>query len=359
MKKTFLKGFFATLLLAAAFMLFGPSGKAAAATCTWTAGGSDDNFSTTSNWSGCGGLAPQNGDDLVFPVTASSVAPINDLSGRSFTSMTFNGVSASTYTVTGNALTITSAITDNSSATSASTSILTDITLGGTVTISGTHASTGGDALGFNNIALSTNNLTISTIHANVAGALSGSGSLALTSGGTLLVTSASPSYTGSMTVASGSYLAGGVINSLGSGAITVQSGGTASVGDSSSQSATFPNPITLAGTGLNSQGALIANIGTGGTLTLANVTLSADASIGTGGNNVVVQSLTRNGFVLSSTGGGTLTINESGSSTPTAPDAGIGLLRSNPAIVLAITLLCTATLLALAKGVHATQKRS
>src|SRR5665213_2738052 len=63
-------------------------------TCTWTGGGTDSNFSTAANWSGCNSAAPQpaDGDALIFDdTTATNVSPVNDLVGANFSSITFQG----------------------------------------------------------------------------------------------------------------------------------------------------------------------------------------------------------------------------------------------------------------------------
>jgi fibronectin-binding autotransporter adhesin len=77
---------------------------ASAATKTWT-GATDANWSTGGNWSPAG--TPATGDDLVFPAAAANQSPsTNDLApGTSFSSITISG---GTYSIDGNAITLTS-----------------------------------------------------------------------------------------------------------------------------------------------------------------------------------------------------------------------------------------------------------
>lgn len=72
------------------------SGKSAfAATKTWTGNGSDNNFSTSGNWSPSG--APTSGDDLIFNLASlgSHTTPTNDVTGLSINSITTNNGGAS------------------------------------------------------------------------------------------------------------------------------------------------------------------------------------------------------------------------------------------------------------------------
>jgi hypothetical protein len=91
-----------------------------AATCTWTGGGADNNWSTAANWDNCGGAhaIPQHGDDLVFPPGAARDVPTDDIVGLSIHTLQVTGLPASnlsysiqsesnaiSLTVTGGALT--------------------------------------------------------------------------------------------------------------------------------------------------------------------------------------------------------------------------------------------------------------
>jgi autotransporter-associated beta strand protein len=69
-------------------------GVAAGATCTWTGGGTNNNWSTAANWNNCGGAhaTPQNGDAIVFPSGASRPTPNDDIATLSLASVSINGV---------------------------------------------------------------------------------------------------------------------------------------------------------------------------------------------------------------------------------------------------------------------------
>lgn len=75
------------------------------ATSTWTGAGVSGVWSDANNWD----VAPQNGDDLVFPAGAAHLADsINDLTTvNSFASVT---IKAGGYTITGNAITVTGTV---------------------------------------------------------------------------------------------------------------------------------------------------------------------------------------------------------------------------------------------------------
>ncbi|HSX03013.1 MAG TPA: hypothetical protein VLI05_06940 [Candidatus Saccharimonadia bacterium] len=96
----------AALALTGGYLMV-PGAAAAANTCTWTGSGADANWATTGNWSGCGGVPPVNGDTIVFPNVASRKTNVNNLSGLSVVSLSVGGG----YTITGNALTVTDAMT--------------------------------------------------------------------------------------------------------------------------------------------------------------------------------------------------------------------------------------------------------
>lgn len=90
--------------------------SARAATSTWTGVGSNTNFSTAENWD----IAPalDGSDELVFPTSATgSHSPNNDLTNKSFVSVTFSGDTTGTnYVLSGNSFTLTGGITSNGSA---------------------------------------------------------------------------------------------------------------------------------------------------------------------------------------------------------------------------------------------------
>jgi autotransporter-associated beta strand protein len=82
-----------------------------AATCTWTGGGGDNNWSTAGNWDNCGGAhaIPQNGDQLIFPAGANRPTPVNDFPALIASRVDVTGLPAAgfSYTFTGNGITVT------------------------------------------------------------------------------------------------------------------------------------------------------------------------------------------------------------------------------------------------------------
>ncbi len=87
---------------------------ASAATVTWSGLGGDDMWSTGGNW--VGGVAPSAGDDLVFAGTT-RLTPTSDYgNATSFATITFDNT-AGAFTIGGNRIAITGAITNDSTAT--------------------------------------------------------------------------------------------------------------------------------------------------------------------------------------------------------------------------------------------------
>jgi fibronectin-binding autotransporter adhesin len=320
---------------------------AAGQNCTWTGGGGNANFSTSGNWSNCGGSAPGTGDNLIFDATATSLTPNNDMTGASFANVSFTGsFSSAGFTVSGNAFTITGGVTDNSTGTWTHT-FSAPVTFSGSQSISGTHATGGGPSLAFSGVVTITGGtLTINTIPVTFSGALSGSGGLTLSGSGSTSLTTAASGYSGAISIGSGSTLTSGVDGALGTGSITIASGGSLYI-NSTNTNVTMANAFTLAGTGVSNQGALNITLGTGvGTLTLSGaVTLTADTTIQPNGSTVnVTGTYTSNGHLLSASTG-TLNLPSSGTTTATSPKTGLAGVRSNPLLIFAVTAVAALTL--------------
>ncbi len=88
----------ATAVCAVIPLLFGLAGSASAATRTWTGAGPDTNASTATNWQG--GVAPADGDDLVFPSGVAQTTVTQDL-GVKFNSIAFATTGGAVYHVNG------------------------------------------------------------------------------------------------------------------------------------------------------------------------------------------------------------------------------------------------------------------
>ena len=73
---------------------------------TWDGGGADNLWTTAANW--VGDVAPQPGDDLVFPSGAARLTNANDFAvGTPIGSLRFTGFA---YDVTGNAIALSNGI---------------------------------------------------------------------------------------------------------------------------------------------------------------------------------------------------------------------------------------------------------
>lgn len=175
----------------AAFLLITQTGMAHAATRTWTGAdcpATDCNFSNTDNW--VGGVAPSNGDSLVFSNTGFTEALIadNDMTSASFVDITFSGSTEEIIEIDGNSFTLTGNI--NHSTTEAVLAVIqNDIVMSGSKTI---------DVDNIESIL-------------EIVGQLSGSGNIAKTGGdGALLLYGDNSSYTGTLTASAGNVFATG-----------------------------------------------------------------------------------------------------------------------------------------------------
>lgn len=148
-------------------------GRSTSAVLTWVGLGGDDNWSTAGNW---GGLAPINGDTLVF-AGSTRPAPVNNLVGLSVASLTVNtGVS---FNLTGNSISMAS----------------------GSVTTLGASAQTVALPL-----AITGTTLFPITPATTYSGLISGSGALTKSGAGALTLTAAN-TYTGTTTVSQGTLV--------------------------------------------------------------------------------------------------------------------------------------------------------
>lgn len=276
-----------------------PLASAAGQTCTWT-GATDLNFSTATNWSGCGGSTPTSGDDLVFDNTSLSdvVTLNNDMSGLVVGTISFTGTGVNYFAITGNGITINSGITENSAEAS---ELDVDITLGGDATFS--MAQSGvyiGSSDGSNSLDTAGHNLTISSTASDAEAyfysPLVGSGNFVVNVLGELVLSSASPSYSGAVTVSGGTLVLYSTTALGTTSGVTIGNGGALYLdGDTDS---TYNFPLTLNGNGATGDYAsptLSSSSSHGGglivpkTVTLSgSVTLQSDVTFG-GSNNIVV----------------------------------------------------------------------
>ncbi|HWZ23560.1 MAG TPA: autotransporter-associated beta strand repeat-containing protein, partial [Cytophagaceae bacterium] len=125
------------------------SSEVFAATSTWK-GGTGTNWTTANNW--VGNVAPSAGDDLVF--TTNNTTSNNDYAANtSFASITFLNAAGNNFTVTGNAIILTTFINNQKTSSTMTVSLninfgagVATITVagGGTLLLSGSLTGTGG-----------------------------------------------------------------------------------------------------------------------------------------------------------------------------------------------------------------------
>lgn len=168
-----------------------PLANAADQDCTWAgANPADSNFSSASNWTGCGGGAPGNADRLIFPRTVMNRGPINNLDGITFESITFTG-SGADYYISGNPFSLTNGIIDNSAASTVPEAsynwIDTDITLDGDQTI----------------------NVSDEFALTNLSGSITGTGNITKTGIGAIELSGDNSSWQGGITSNGGDVIAG------------------------------------------------------------------------------------------------------------------------------------------------------
>lgn len=236
------------LLLAFLAITLAPADAALAATRTWDGDGPDGNWSTGANW--VGGVAPQDGDELVFPAGASRLTTNNDLSATTrLVQIVFSGGG---YIVGGSAIHVTGPLRTTHA--TGITEISAPITLDadstleagafGRLTLLGTIATNGH--------ALTLKNDDDTGGGFDVDGRITGSG--AVTVDGNVIL-NGDNTYTGVTTVSSGT------LSITSSSALGAATSGT-SVADGATLAIlggglTVPEPLSLSGLGVGGFGAL------------------------------------------------------------------------------------------------------
>lgn len=140
--------------VAAAFMTVDIS-YAGVQTCTWTGGGTNDNWSTAANWSCDTGTVPADGGELIFPAVGTNILAVNDLAAtNTYSGMLFSGgascVGSQTipYKLSGNNLKLAGDISVAYSGNCfANVSITNNITLTADAVFSVTDKGAGSDSL--------------------------------------------------------------------------------------------------------------------------------------------------------------------------------------------------------------------
>jgi autotransporter-associated beta strand protein len=269
---------------------------------TWTGGGANGNWSTAGNW---GGAAPGNGDKLTF-VGSTRLVNTNDLSALSVPWLKFN---AGGFSIYGNALTVTGAITNSSG----NNAINAAVTASGPLRLQsdvGTLTLAGG---------VDNNGQTLTVDGAGnttVTGVISDTGALTKNGAGTLQLSGAN-TYTGNTTINSGTVTIGSggsiasspVVTIVGGATLTVPSGfaftGSQTLTrDTTSGTGTVSGPTTFnSGASLlipvNGPNGTVGAINVAGNLTLNNNTITVNVSggaLGAGSYSLLTYTGTRNG---------------------------------------------------------------
>lgn len=254
----------------------------------WDGGGANDNWSTALNWDN--NAVPAFPQPLTFSGNT-RLTPNNDLAALTVQGISFTGATGA-FTVGGNAITLTSGITNTSAFTQ---TVNLPLTLSGANTFDASGAAIVlGGTLNLNGAALTVQGASNTTIN----GLVSGSGSLTKNSGGNL-------------TFANPVTFNGGV--ALNAGTITANNGFTVS-GGTFTGSGTLAGSLTYSSTtgGFSVFGGQITgggstvtinNLGAGGALAISNAnSYGGLTTINSGG---VLK--TNNTFGLGTTAGGTL----------------------------------------------------
>jgi len=252
MKTKRLSAIFSAALLTISSLLgmgFAPAVGATAHNCTWT-GATNLNFNTAGNWSGCNSTVPQTGDNLVFDATGLTANKTlnNDITNLSVGTITFQGANSGyyTYTISGNGLTVGSAISNTGST---SATILADITLGGDTTLTdGTYSVDFFDSSTTQTLHLGGHTLTVNGFLST--GAVSGTGNITLagTNSGIDFQGDNSAWTSGTLTENGTSSVTVEGPKSLGSASVVVPDGGIIDL--CAFNGASISNPLTMGGRG-------------------------------------------------------------------------------------------------------------
>ena len=298
---------------------------------SWDSGDvDDDNWTSADNWAG--DVAPVAGEALVFG-TGARANPINDFApNTSFAGIVFNASNTGAFTLTGAAIDLTGAVSNNGGPTNA-------INL---------------------NLVLQAGAGVFNTVDSNLGVGGNISGSEALTKSGTgILTLTGTNSYSGATNVAAGTLEIGGA-GQLGSGtyAGTITNNATLLVNSTAGQALNG----TISGTGTltkSNSGTLtlgVANTYSGGTtITAGTVTLGTATSLGSAGltmtggtldmnaNSISLPSLAGTGGIITDNSAGTgtslLTVNQTGGTSFG------GVIQNGATQALALTKSGTGTL--------------
>jgi hypothetical protein len=284
----------------------------AAYTCTWTAGsgGGNANFSDAANWSGCNSAAPQPNDDdnLIFNTSTPLYnSPNNDITNLTLNNIQFMGSSSSfAYSLTGNPITLTGGVTDNTS--SGNTGITNVLTIAGNQTFTSAGGTNYTSLKGSGNIsAIGPDQIVINDL-SNYSGTIS-----SMNAGIEL------QSY--------GSFNSNGTVAVSGNAAVTLNNE------NARSEPVSFNLNLSLGGNGISKIGALNL-VGGGGdaVTTLAGPTkLTSNVQVTSSDGNTAVLDIAGSlttGFTITSAGADVVTIENNSPGQPAVPAVSVPNLQ-------------------------------
>lgn len=194
---------------------FGAAAAVVPGTRTWSGAGGDSNWSTSSNWSG---IAPINGDSLIF-TGATRLTPVNNITSLTLISIAFPG--SSTFAVSGNQILMpTGSITSSSTV---AQGLATPVAVSGSLTVGGTSA-----------------------VDLTLSGVVSGAGTLTKTGINTVAITT-TPTYTGATTISAGALKL--AVTGMSSVSYAIASGAVLEFSPATATSGVSSTTITGAGT--------------------------------------------------------------------------------------------------------------
>ena len=239
-----------------------------------------------------------------------------------------NALGTGMFTVAGNG------IFDNG--TGSSLTVANPFTLsGGSPTFTGTSDMTINGAV---TLAVANRTITVNGGTLTLGGAVSGAFNLTKQGAGTLVLNGASVAYANAITVGNGTLRLGSA-DALGTiaGGTTVSSGGTLDLNGQT----IIAETLSITGTGVGSNGALVNNSGTPASLSGA-ITLGGNSSVGGSGNTTLGGAI-GGAFSLTKVGAGNVTLNaastHSGDTTVSAGTLTLGAsgsIASSPVITVA-----------------------
>jgi hypothetical protein len=289
--------------------------------CTWT-GATSTNWNTSTNWSGCGSVVPQNGDNLIFNKSSLSGPTnlTNNISSLQVGSVQFSGSNSFGFIIGGNSITIAGGISDTSSGSSDTLGV------GITLSASQTFSAASGSLLSIANggsLTVGANTLAISGGRVDFDGPIIGTGTLNFNTSYTAnFLDYNSPSFSGPININGGRVIINAAETTpLGTGPLTITNGAVLQQSVNSLGTYTIANPITMVGDGGGGNGAINIHDFSGGSASTVNftgaITLTGNTFIDLNGDNAdFVSHPSGCGYSIAQSSGGSLSGNLTGACT-------------------------------------------